>query len=99
VITTQQVRIILDRNRNGLDGLPRVPAGGQLGVGVYWDGATRRVEAVEAPRQAEGERVLLSHRLDVTFDDLVRVMAMGGGGHSGRAVPYHAGVSGPPQTH
>jgi hypothetical protein len=99
VITTQQVRIILDRNRNGLDGLPRVPAGGQLGVGVYWDEATRRVEAVEAPRSAEAERVLLADRLDVTFDELVRLMAMGGGGRTGRATPYHAGVSGTSQSH
>jgi hypothetical protein len=95
LITTQQVRIILDRNRNGLDGLPRVTAGGQIGPGVYWDEAARRVETVETPRTADRELVVLSDRLDVTFDDLVRLMAMGGGGRTGRAAPYHSGVSQP----
>lgn len=93
MITTQQVRIILDRNQNGLDGRPRVTAGRQMGVGVYWDEAGRRVEIVETPRAADREYVLLSERPDVTFDELVRLMAMGGGGRSGRAVPYHAGAS------
>jgi hypothetical protein len=87
------VRIILDRNRNGLDGRPRVRAGGQMDVGVYWDEAERRVEIVETPRSADREYVLLGERPDVTFDELVRLMAMGGGGRSGRAVPYHAAAS------
>jgi hypothetical protein len=64
-----------------------------MGVGVYWDEAGRRVEAVETPRTADREQVLLSDRLDVTFDELVRLMAMGGGGRTGRATPYHAGIS------
>ena len=94
MITTQQVRIILDRNRNGLDGLPRVDAGQQLGRGLYWDAATRRVVPVDGPRSAEKALVLLSEDLEITFDELVRRMAMGGGGHSGRPVPYHAGAGG-----
>ena len=92
MITTQQVRIILDRNRNGLDGLPRVASGQQLGRGVYWDESARRVVPVDGSQLADRDLVLLSDDLDVTFDELVRRMAMGGGGHTGRAVPYHAGV-------
>jgi hypothetical protein len=90
VITTQQVRIILDRNRNGLDGLPRSTSGEQIGRGLYWDEATRRVVPVEGPQAADRALVLLSDDLEITFDELVRRMAMGGGGHTGRAVPYHA---------
>ena len=93
MIATQQVRIILDRNRNGLDGLPLTGAGEQLSRGLYWDEATRRVVPVEGVQTADRALVLLSDDLDVTFDDLVRRMAMGGGGHTGRAVPYHAGAS------
>ena len=93
MITTQQVRIILDRNRNGLDGLPRFSAGQQLERGLYWDEASRKVVPVESGRSAEQEVVLLSGDFEITFDELVRRMAMGGGGHTGRAVPYHAGAS------
>ena len=93
MITTQQVRIILDRNRNGLDGLPRLPAGAQMGAGVYWDRAAGRVEIVESARSADREYVRLSDRPQITFDELVRLMAMGGGGRSGRAIPYHSGIS------
>ena len=94
MITTQQVRIILDRNRNGLDGLPRAEAGQQLGRGLYWDEAARRVWPVEGAQTADRALVLLSDDLEITFDELVRRMAMGGGGHSGRAVPYHVGAGG-----
>lgn len=92
MIATQQVRIILDRNQNGLDGLDNVGAGQPLAPGIYWDAAARRVVTVESSRPADQALVLLSERLDVTFDELVRKMAMGGGGHSGRAVPYHLGA-------
>jgi hypothetical protein len=92
VITTQQVRIILDRNQNGLDGRPTVDAGGTLVPGLYWERAGRTVVAVEAARTAERQHVLLSHRLDITADELVRELAMGGGGQSGRPVPYHQGA-------
>ena len=95
MITTQQVRIILDRNRNGLDGLPRADAGQQIARGLYWDAAARRVVPVEASQAADRALVLLSDDLDITFDELVRRMAMGGGGHSGRAVPYHMGAGAP----
>ena len=83
--------MILDRNRNGLDGLPRIGAGEQLSRGLYWDAAARRVEPIEGAQAADRDLVLLSDDLEITFDELVRRMAMGGGGHSGRAVPYHAG--------
>jgi len=92
VITTQDVRIILDRNQNGLDGRPVVEAGASMAPGVYWDAAARAVAAVEAARTADRRYVLLSHRLEVTSDELVRELAMGGGGHSGRPVPYHQGA-------
>jgi hypothetical protein len=92
LITTQQVRIILDRNRNGLDGLPRAEAGTMLSRGLYWDVSTRRVTAVEAPQSADRALVQLSDDPTITFDELVRRMAMGGGGHSGQPVPYHAGM-------
>ena len=92
MITTQQVRIILDRNRNGLDGLPRLSSGQQLARGLYWDAASRRVVPVEGSQAADRELILLSDDVEITFDELVRRMALGGGGHSGRAVPYHAGA-------
>jgi hypothetical protein len=92
VITTQEVRIILDRNQNGLDGRPVVEAGASLAPGLYWDGAARTVAAVEATRTADRRYVLLSHRLDIAADELVRELAMGGGGPSGRPVPYHQGA-------
>ena len=86
------MRIILDRNRNGLDGLPRAAAGQQLERGLYWDEEAHQVVPIDAARAADRSLVLLSDDLDLTFDELVRRMAMGGGGHSGRAVPYHAGA-------
>lgn len=89
MITTREVRIILDRNRNGLDGRPAVSQGGSLSPGVYWDGSA--VVGVEATRTADRRYVQLSHRMDITADELVRELAMGGGGSSGRAVPYHEG--------
>jgi hypothetical protein len=92
LITTQQVRIILDRNRNGLDGLPRAEGGAILSRGVYWDEAARRVVAVEGSQTAERALVQLSENTAITFDELVRRMAMGGGGRSGQPVPYHAGA-------
>lgn len=99
MITTQQVRIILDRNRNGLDGRPAVQPGQPMHPGVWWDASGRKVVRVESGRPAaEVACVLLSERLDITVDDLVRLLAMGGGGHSGRAVPYHAGA-GSSQSH
>jgi hypothetical protein len=93
VITTQQVRIILDRNRNGLDGLPAVRAGERLEAGLYWDPEARKVVALESAGTADKPLVLLSPRFDVTVDELVRQMAMGGGGGTGRAIPYHAGAA------
>ena len=92
MITTQQVRIILDRNRNGLDGRPAVRAGERLEAGLYWDSEGRKVVALESAGTADKALVLLSRRLDVSVDELVRQMAMGGGGGSGRAIPYHAGA-------
>jgi len=98
VITTQEVRIILDRNQNGLDGRPAVDAGASLPPGIYWDPAARAVVPVEATRTADRRHVLLSHRMEMTADELVRELAMGGGGHSGRPVPYHQGAR-PAATH
>lgn len=99
MITTQQVRIILDRNRNGLDGRPAVRAGGRVEPGLYWDPDARKVVAMEAAGTADKSLVLLSRRLDISVDDLVRSMAMGGGGHSGRAVEYHAGAAADEPAH
>ena len=84
--------MILDRNQNGLDGLPRVAAGASAPPGLYWDPARRMVVPLEASGPADADLVLLSARLDITFDELVRQMAMGGGGRSGRPVPYHQGM-------
>ena len=98
MITTQEIRIILDRNQNGLDGRPVVEAGASMPPGLYWDAADRVVAAVEATRTAGRRYALLSHRLDVTADELVRELAMGGGGQIGRAVPYHQGAR-PPAHH
>jgi hypothetical protein len=92
VISTQEVRIILDRNQNGLDGRPAIEAGAGLPPGLYWDQASRSVAAVEATRTADRRYVLLSNRIDITADELVRELAMGGGGPSGRPVPYHQGA-------
>jgi hypothetical protein len=92
VITTQEVRIILDRNQNGLDGRPTVQPGASLAPGVYWDPDARALVPVEATRTAERGYVLLAQRLDITADELVRELAMGGGGQSGRARPYHQGA-------
>jgi hypothetical protein len=92
LITTQQVRIILDRNRNGLDGLPRFEAGQQLSRGLYWDSAARRVVVAEMPQSADRALVQLSDDPAITFDTLVRRIPMGGGGRSGQAVPYHSGA-------
>lgn len=93
MITTQQVRIILDRNQNGLDGRPAIRTGERLDAGLYWDPTGRKVVALESAGTADKALVLLSRRLDVTVDDLVRQMAMGGGGATGRPVPYHAGAA------
>jgi hypothetical protein len=93
LITTQQVRIILDRNQNGLDGRPAVRAGDRLEAGLYWDPDGRKVVALESAGTADRALVLLSRRLDITVDELVRQVAMGGGGGSGRAIPYHAGAA------
>ncbi|HZQ99434.1 MAG TPA: hypothetical protein VFC93_11540 [Chloroflexota bacterium] len=90
MITSQQVRIILDRNRNGLDGRPSVAAGTMAQPGLYWDAAARKVVPIEAPTTVDRDLVLLARRLDVTVDELVRQLAMGGGGESGRAIPYEA---------
>ena len=92
MISTQEVRIILDRNQNGLDGRPVIDAGASLPPGVYWDPVARAVVAVEATRTADRRYVLLSHRMEITSDELVRELAMGGGGHSGRPIPYHQGA-------
>lgn len=91
MITTQQVRIILDRNGNGLDGRPLLSRGERIEAGLYWDPEGRKVVPVDAAGSADRPLVLLSRRLDITVDELVRSMAMGGGGASGRAAPYHAG--------
>ncbi|MBM4417221.1 MAG: hypothetical protein FJ033_02740 [Chloroflexi bacterium] len=90
MITSQQVRIILDRNQHGLDGLPRVAAGRSLAPGTYWDPYEREVISCATPQTAIADVVLLSHDPDISVDRLVRQMAMGGGGRSGRARPYHA---------
>jgi hypothetical protein len=92
VITTQQVRIILDRNQNGLDGRPAARPGERIEPGLYWDAEARKVVPLEAAGTADKPLVLLSRRLDISVDELVRSMAMGGGGGSGRAIPYHAGA-------
>ena len=92
MITTQQVRIILDRNRNGLDGRPLAKPGERVEPGLYWDPDGRKVVTMEAAGSADRSLVLLSRRLDVSVDELVRQMAMGGGGLSGRPVPYHTGL-------
>ena len=98
MIATQQVRIILDRNQNGLDGRPKVEPGSSLDSGLYWDPIGRKVVPVEAAGPAQQALILLSRHIDITVDDLVRSLAMGGGGDSGRAVPYQAGVA-PVQPH
>jgi hypothetical protein len=90
MIAGREVLIILDRNQNGLDGRPVVAIGGMLGPGVYWDPDRAEVVAVDASRPADRRYIFLSPRRDVTADELVRELAMGGGGASGRAVPYHA---------
>jgi hypothetical protein len=99
VITTQQVRIILDRNRNGLDGRPAVAAGGRLDAGLYWDPDARKVVPMEAAGTADKGLVLLSRRLDIGVDELVRSMAMGGGGQTGRPIEYHAGAAADEPAH
>ena len=92
MITTQQVRIILDRNRNGLDGRPSAKPGERVDPGLYWDPDGRKVVPMEAASSADRSLVLLSRRLDITVDELVRQVAMGGGGVSGRPVPNHTGL-------
>ena len=47
---------------------------------------------IEGTQAAERDLVQLADDLEIGFDELVRRMAMGGGGHTGRAAPYHAGV-------
>lgn len=93
MISTRSVRLILDRNQNGLEGRPIIDVGGALASGLYWDPTTRQAVSVESGRAADRRYVLLSPRVDVTFDELVRELVMGGGGSSGRAPPYHAGIS------
>lgn len=92
MITSQDVRIILDRNRNGLDGRPSVAAGQALQPGVYWEPVSRTVVSIVDARVAEMRYVSLSPRPDVGFDELVRELAMGGGGQSGNPIPYHRSV-------
>ena len=92
MITTQQMRIILDRNQNGLDGRTRVKSGERVTPGIYWNEITRRIHIVEGAGVADGDFVVLSNNLDLTIDELVRSLAMGGGGHSGRPTVYHEGA-------
>ena len=47
-----KVRIILDRNQNGIDGRPTVAAGASLQPGLYWDPAARRDRLVHTIRVA-----------------------------------------------
>jgi hypothetical protein len=93
MITTQQVRIVLDRNQHGLDGRPRIESGATMDVGLYWDAEARKLVPVESRGVADRRLVLLSPRLDVTIDELVPSLAMGGGGSSGRAIAYHVGAA------
>ncbi len=90
MITSQEVRIILDRNQHGLDGLPRIAAGRSLAPGTYWDPHAQAVISCATPQTAAADVVLLSRDPDASFERLVRQMAMGGGGRTGRARPYHA---------
>ena len=89
MITTQQVRIILDRNQNGLDGRIRVRTGERVSPGIYWNELSRRIHVVDGASVAESDYVVLSNNLDLTVDELVRSLAMGGGGHTGRPTIYH----------
>ncbi|TAK22857.1 MAG: hypothetical protein EPO26_09755 [Chloroflexota bacterium] len=93
MIASKQVRILLDRNRNGLEGRPFVNPGQAASVGLYWDSVAGEVVAIDTPRGVDRHLILLSRDRDVSYDALVRQMAMGGGGHTGRAVAYHEGVS------
>ena len=89
MITTQQVRIILDRNQNGLDGRSRVHAGDRVSPGLYWDESTRRIRVIDSVGSADKDYVILSSNLDLSVDELVRSLAMGGGGHTGKPAIYH----------
>ena len=96
MITTQQVRIILDRNQNGLDGRDRVRSGDRISPGFYWDESTRRIQVIDSVGSSDKDYVVLSNNLDLTVDELVRSLAMGGGGHTGRPTMYHQGAAATP---
>ncbi len=96
MITTQQVRIILDRNQNGLDGRERVRPGDRIAPGLYWDETTRRIQVFDSVGSSDRNYVVLSNNLDLTVDELVRSLAMGGGGHTGRPTTYHQGATATP---
>lgn len=88
MITTRDLRLILDRNQNGLDGRPAVQAGERAEPGLYWNPHTRVIVPMESATVADERLVLLSSRLDVTVDEIVRQLAMGGGARSGRPQEY-----------
>jgi hypothetical protein len=87
-ITNWEMRLILDRNRNALDGRPAHEVGADIQPGLYWDPANRVVVPVTARQRAERPLVSIHDNPNASMDDVVREVAMGGGGHSGRPTPY-----------
>ena len=87
-VTTESFRVFLNLNVNALDARPRFLAGEELSPGLYWNEATCEVERIEQPRAAAGPVVQLSRDPDVTYGRLIREVALGSGGRSGRPLPY-----------
>jgi hypothetical protein len=87
-ITTWEMRLLLDRNPNALDARPVYAAGESLPAGLYWDADRREGVPFAGGGTADRRLISLHEKPDATFDEVVRQVAMGGGGHSGRPVPY-----------
>lgn len=98
-ITKWEMRLVLDRNRNAFDGRPRHAAADEVPPGLYWD--PERREVVSIPARQRTDRALLSihEKPDASLDDVVRQLAMGGGGVSGKPVPYEVARAAESQHH
>ena len=87
-ITNWEMRLILDRNQNALEGRPTFDAGSSVAPGLYWDPVARLVVPIQSQQTTDRHLVSVHPNPGATMDDVVGEVAMGGGGRSGRPVPY-----------
>ena len=93
-ITAWEMRLVLDRNQNALDGLAAVESGATASAGLYWDPANRQLVSLAQLSRAPIHLVRIHANPDAALDVVVRELAMGGGGHSGRPTSYERARAG-----